>query len=303
LWVDDAGSARDGDRYRQEVAGYYTHLTALYQWYGGDTHGWHFGVWDAGVANHEQALHRANEILLEGLAPRPATRILDVGFGSGGFATWAAARFGCRVTGITVCPEHVRLARALARARGVAERCTFLVMDMDALGFRDECFDVVINQETFCHSRSRPRYLCEVFRVLAPGGSWRAVAFSIRPTPRSGTEERRYLRVCQGFRIPSLSSEAEVRAMSCAAGFEEIQAVDLTERVGRTASNILWFSRLPELLMPVGLGRLLFPLDPARRRSYRGHVSACAAYARGLRRGPFRHVGYSARKPQACSWR
>ncbi len=280
-----------------DAASYYADLTAQYGRYAGATQGWHYGVWEDGVHNHDEALLRSNEILLRDLAVGPATSLLDLGFGSGGFAVWAAGRYGCRVTGITVVPRHVVLARQLAEAHGVAGRCRFLVMDMDRLACRGERFDVVVSQDTFCHAADKPACLAEVFRVLRPGGAWRAIDFSIQSEPLYAAQQESYEVVRQGFHIPSLAAEAEVRELLERVGFSDIQTRDVTPHVLPTASLILRRCWLPLLMIRLRLDWTVFFTSARRRRNRQGHILAAKAYSAGLRQGFFRHCFYSALRP------
>ncbi len=279
-----------------DAASYYSDLTALYRHYGGAAHAWHYGVWEPDVGDHQQALLRSNELLLRGLEPDSETRILDLGFGGGGFAVWAAGRYGCRVTGITVCADHLAVARDLARSRGVADRCRFLLMDMDHLSFSDRWFDVVVNQDTFCHSAAKAAMLPQVHRVLRPGGRWRAIDFSIQAEPLTRRQERHYRAVREGFHIPSLASEKEVLGMLREADFTAIRSRDLTGQVLKTATLIQRQCYLPRLMARLHLDWIVYSLDRERRRNRRGHVSAALAYSRGLLGGTFRHCFYSARR-------
>ena len=106
-----------------DALAFYSQLGLVYERYGAGTHGWHYGIWEPDVTSHAQALIRENELLLRGLTIDSSTHILDVGCGSGGFATWVARRGSGRVTGITIVPGHVAMAEALARAEGVLDRC------------------------------------------------------------------------------------------------------------------------------------------------------------------------------------
>jgi len=55
---------------------------------------------------------------------------LDVACGPGGTALWLARR-GWRVTGVDVSEEALEKARFMVAEAGVADRCTFLQVDLD----------------------------------------------------------------------------------------------------------------------------------------------------------------------------
>jgi len=283
----------------RSAARYYEDATPQYGRYAGAARGWHFGVWEEDVRTHQQALLRADEMLLRGLAVDATTRVLDVGFGVGGFSTGTAQRHGAQLTGVTLSARHVSLARRLAAERGVGARCRFLVADMDALPFRDGRFDVVVNEETFCHAAEKRRYVSEVFRLLAPGGVWRAIAFAVRDEPLSSGQREALAAVRSGFHIPDLPSRAGLETMLREASFSDIETRDLTPRVLRGADVISRRCRAPLLLMRLGLDWIIFSRDPGKRSNRRGHVTAAAAYCRGLREGYFRHLWVSARRPTA----
>jgi ubiquinone/menaquinone biosynthesis C-methylase UbiE len=278
---------------RQGAADYYRTLTSLYRWYGGAAHGWHYGIYDEDVSSHRAALLRCNEVLLEGIPTN--ARVMDVGCGDGGFAAWAA-RLGYRVIGITVCAEHVALAKSLVESYGVADRCCFLVMDMNALGFSDHSVDIVVNQETWCHAQSKASYIESVKRVLRPNGQFRSVDLSLGRVPANRFEQRQYEAVLKGFEVPALVSAAQIARFLQASGFEGVTITDLTRKVRRTSTLIFAFSLGPHLLTMLGLDRLLYGREASIRRAYRGHVAACVAFNLGLQRGLFRYLSVSARK-------
>jgi len=281
------------------AAAYYADLTRQYGRYAGAARGWHYGVWEPDVRSHQQALLRSNELLVRGLPMTRDTSVLDVGCGIGGLAVWLARRFGCRVTGITVCRPHVQAAAEIARSNGVGDRCAFLEMDMDRLTLPDQSFDLVVNQDTFCHAADKAAYLASVARVLKPSGAWRAIDFSVQDAPLAPDEQRDYDASCEGFHIPSLASPGAVRAMLEREGFTDIQVDDLTQQVAPTARHILRRCHGPRLLESLGLDWIIFSRDPERLRNRRGHVSAAMAYSRGLLGGHLRHIFYSARPPAA----
>ena len=281
----------------QTAASYYSDLTSQYRHYGGDAHGWHYGIWEGDVQNHEDALTRSNEYLLRGLSPTPSIRILDVGFGGGGFSTWAAANYGAHVTGITICPGHVEVANDLAAEKGVAANCRFLEMDMDDLKFDADQFDIVINQETACYAKDKESYAAKVYRVLKPGGIWRYLDFSIQPDELSAAEEPKYRDVCEGFHIPSLISVPDLNELLLATGYQVDACDDITAKVLRTAVMIRRQCLIPLAARYLGLDWLVYSRAEEQRSNRRGHILAAFQFSRGLESGLFRYAYCSARKP------
>ena len=99
-------------------------------------------------------------------------RVLDVGCGTGTFATALAAR-GARVWGID--PSEEMLARA--RARG-GEHVAYKHARAEALPFKDGWFERAVLR-TVVHLLERTRAFAELARVLAPG--CRAVVATFAP--------------------------------------------------------------------------------------------------------------------------
>ena len=99
------------------------------------------------------------------------SEVLEVGSGSGGPAVYLALARDCRVTGVDINEHGVRNARALAEARGVADRVHFEAADANQpLPFSEGRFDVVVSNDAMCHLRERSAVLHDWHRVLRPGG-------------------------------------------------------------------------------------------------------------------------------------
>jgi SAM-dependent methyltransferase len=107
---------------------------------------------------------------LQRLALAPGMRVLDVGSGIGGPARRIAATAGCRVVGIDLTPEFVRVASELARRVGLADRVTFQVGDATRLAFVDSSFDAVWTQHVQMNIADKRTFYGEIARVLKPGG-------------------------------------------------------------------------------------------------------------------------------------
>jgi ubiquinone/menaquinone biosynthesis C-methylase UbiE len=97
---------------------------------------------------------------------RAGTRVLDVATGSGNAAI-AAARLGCRVTGVDYVPALLER----GRERAAAERLDidFTDGDAEALPFEDASFDAVLSVYGSMFAPDHPRTAGEIVRVARPG--------------------------------------------------------------------------------------------------------------------------------------
>lgn len=121
---------------------------------------------------------KTRRVLLEQAAVRPRDRILDIGCGTGTFATLIKRSHpDVHVVGLDPDP------RALARARRKAERAALAIrFDQgysDELPYSDGSFDRVFSSFMFHHLQAdqREKTLREVRRVLARGGSFHLLDF------------------------------------------------------------------------------------------------------------------------------
>ena len=101
----------------------------------------------------------------------PADHVLEIGSGWGGFAVWAATRYGCRVTTTTISDEQYRHAREWQASLGEAgSRIDVLRSDYRELTGR---FDKVVSIEMFeaVGLNHYDDYFGAVDRLLAPDGA------------------------------------------------------------------------------------------------------------------------------------
>ncbi|MFI1164625.1 class I SAM-dependent methyltransferase [Streptomyces sp. NPDC020801] len=117
-------------------------------------------------------------------------RVLDVGCGTGYLTRRMAARVGPAgtVTGVDPSPPVLAYARRRSTARGSAP-CTYREGVAEDLDLPDASFDTVVTSLMLHHlpQELRPAALCEMCRVLRPGGRLLVVEF--RP-PKSAVGRR-----------------------------------------------------------------------------------------------------------------
>ncbi len=103
---------------------------------------------------------------LVGPTPLRRRRVVDVGCGRGGTAVLMAARLEARVLGIDLSPEAITFCRRTHTHPAVS----FEVGDAEQLPVPDASCDVVTNLESSHTYPDLRAFLCEVRRVLRPGG-------------------------------------------------------------------------------------------------------------------------------------
>lgn len=100
------------------------------------------------------------------------SEVLDIGCGLGGASRHYALEYGCRVRGIDLTEEYVRVAARLAGAVGLAGRVSYRAGSASALPFEAGCFDAATMLHVGMNIADKAQAFAEVRRVLRPGGSF-----------------------------------------------------------------------------------------------------------------------------------
>jgi len=122
----------------------------------------------------------ATQALADFMQLRPGMHLLDVGCGIGGPARYFAER-GCRVTGIDLTEEFVRVAESLTRMVKLDHNVGFRQASALELPFDSGTFDGAYTIHVGMNIADKAAVFREVARVLKPGAR-----FSIYDLMRSG---------------------------------------------------------------------------------------------------------------------
>ena len=129
----------------------------------------------------DEAQEAKLELCCRKLGLQPGMSVLDIGCGWGGFAKYAAERYGAKVTGITVSKEQVALAREMCRGLPV----TIDLEDYRSLrGRYDRVLSVGMIEHVGC--KNYRTYAEIVARVLADDGLFLLQTIGNNRSCRSG---------------------------------------------------------------------------------------------------------------------
>jgi len=106
------------------------------------------------------------------LSLRPGMELLDIGSGIGGPARYFAHHRKCRVTGIDLTDEYVRVAGALSQRAGLAGEIKFVQGSALAMPFPADSFDGAYMLHVGMNIADKATLFGQVKRVLKPGGTF-----------------------------------------------------------------------------------------------------------------------------------
>jgi cyclopropane fatty-acyl-phospholipid synthase-like methyltransferase len=247
----------------------------------------HFGLSDESTQSLDEAHINANAFLADLLELRPGMQVLDAGCGVGGTSIWLARERGLRAIGVTLDPKQAELATQFAAERGVAEAATFHVMDYAATTFEPGSFDAAFNLESLCHCKDSRAYFAHVASLLREDGRYACMEFFRGPLPGDLLRE-----VMEGWAMPYWQSIDEVEEALRSAGFIDVQRVDITPKVVRSAEQMK--AMASNSLITMKLSRAMGAQGNA---IYEGHVRAAIAAATGLMSGGITYGVVSGHRP------
>jgi len=189
----------------------------------------------------ESAQEAKLDYLCHKLRLKVGQEVLDVGCGWGGFAVYAAERYGVTVTGVTLSREQAAFAAERAALAGLSGRVTIRCQDYRAIE-KDRHFDAVVSVGMSEHvgTQNLSGYFGTIWDLLRPGGVFLNHAIgegcSYRPS-RGPSFIDEY--VFPDSDIPPIES---VLASAASAGFEVRDVENLREHYALTLRH--WVRRL-----------------------------------------------------------
>lgn len=264
---------------KEGIAEFYDESSSLWEDIWGDHmhHGFYEPDSSVSVTDHRAAQVRMIEETLRfaGVSEDPTKRpksVVDVGCGIGGSSRYLAKKFGAKCQGITLSPVQAQRANALAAAQGLADKVSFQVGDALQQPFPDGQFDLVWTMESGEHMPDKSKFVSELARVAAPGGTIIIVTWCHRDLAPSEEslqpwEEELLKKICDAYYLPAWCSTADYVKLLQSVSLEDIKAEDWSRNVApfwpaviRSALTWKGFTSLVRTGLKTIKGALAMPL-------------------------------------------
>ena len=199
----------------------------------------HHGYYEKGIQTHVQSVLHMNEFIGRLLQlethGNQALQVLDAGCGIGGTVIYLAKRYpNVKFQGITIVPDHITIAKNLAKEKQVTRNTDFILADFIHTGFSAGQFDAVYLIESASYAQKKQLLFHEMSRILKPGGILVIVDCFRTPVPLNQLLNRFYVWFCKAWGLPNLISLEECEDFLKTRGFQSIAFKDLTKNVIRT---------------------------------------------------------------------
>ena len=173
---------------RENIAFHYDLGNEFYRLFLDRSMAYSCGIYRSADDTLEEAQAEKFDRICRKLRLGPSDHVLEIGTGWGGFAAWAATRYGCRVTTTTISAEQHAYAARLFASKGLGpSRVRLLLEDYRRLSGR---YDKIVSIEMFeaVGFRNYDAFFGQCDRLLAPDGTMLLQAITV-----SDQRFRRYL--------------------------------------------------------------------------------------------------------------
>ena len=117
----------------------------------------------------EKAQEAKYDALCTKLQLKPTDHVLEIGCGWGGFGTFAAKKYGCQITGVTISEEQAKFARERVKKEGVEDLFEIKIQDYRHIEGK---FDKIVSIEMIeaVGDKFHKPFFAKCHEVLAPDG-------------------------------------------------------------------------------------------------------------------------------------
>ncbi len=215
---------------KENIVRYYNETHRIYEYFW-HRNSLHYGFWDEKTKNLHEAIHNQNQKVVEYLDLQKFDTVLDAGCGVGGVSVFLAETLGCHVTGITLSPVQLNKANMLKQQSSAESLLSFAINDYTKTPYVDESFTKIFAIESLCYSEKPTLFLREAYRLLKPGGKIIIMDGFNYKEHKTKNEQFIYQEWIDGWCVPRLSLEKELRKDFASTGFTHVQYHDYFEAI------------------------------------------------------------------------
>ena len=184
----------------------------------------HHGYWIRGDESKETAQTQLIDHLAQLANIKTGSRILDIGCGFGGSSLFLAKRYDAQVTGITISPVQVQMAKEAAAK--VNLDVSFLLMDAEEMQFAQP-FDLLWSVESISHYHDPRKFFTSAAKLLKPGGCF-ALTDWFQKDNLSAADKKKFIAPIEKGMMVELHRMNDYNDFLISSGLHVIHQQDLT---------------------------------------------------------------------------
>ncbi len=259
---------------KKNISYHYDLGNAFYSLWLDDSMTYSSALFETGQESLEAAQEAKYASLIDEMGVKEGDHVLEIGCGWGGFAEYAAAKRGLRVTGLTISEEQFKYAAERIKSAGLSDRVQLKLQD-----YRDEQarYDGIASIEMFeaVGEKYWPVYFGKLKECLNPGA--RATLQIITLQDARFETYRKGVDFIQKYIFPGgmLPSPTVLRAQIDSAGLEFVQSKEFGESYSITLRR--WYDTFNEKWEAVASQGF----DDRFRRMWNFYLTSCAATFHG----------------------
>ena len=203
-------------------------------WHSDKTLGLHYGFYEKGIKNFEDAVINMNNLIERNLNLNTKTKnVLDAGCGVGGTSIYLAEKYPkIKFIGIELTPKLVDLAKNFAEEKKV-ENVEFFIKNYVSTDFSDNYFDCIFALLSSSHAVDKREFLHEMNRIIKPDGKLIVIDIFQNNKPFNFLTSKIYDSYLKTLSVKELVDINNFDKFLRNEGFENIKIHDISKNIQR----------------------------------------------------------------------